>query len=176
MREGNTEMMKILLVTATAGFFVMTAQNAAPAPAVYTAAQAAAGRAAYQSSCAKCHTGALTGRDGTGEIPEFVRVYGGKIPPLAGANPAFAPFLTKWGARTTKDLYTRIQEAVGGFPPPDRRLDEELFLNLTAYVLQVNGARPGTQALTAATAVEIRSIAAGAASSEAGGSAAAPSR
>ncbi len=155
-------MMKKPLVTAAAiagcGFFVLTGQQAAP-PAVYTAAQAAAGRAAYQSSCAKCHTDTLMGRNGTGEVPEFLRVYGGKIPPLAGANSAFAPFMTKWGARTTKALYRRIQEAAGGFPPPDRRLDEELYLNLTAYILQANGARPGTQALTTSTAVEIRSIA-----------------
>jgi mono/diheme cytochrome c family protein len=156
-----------LLTTAVAGcgFFVLIGQQAAQQalPAVYTAAQAAAGRTAYQSSCAKCHTDTLVGRDGTGEVPEFLRAYGGKIPPLAGANSAFPPFMTKWGARTTKALYTRIREAVGGFPPPDRRLDEELYLNLTAYILQANGARPGTQALTTATAVEIRSIATGAA-------------
>lgn len=174
-------MMKRLLVTAIAGcgFFVPTGQPAAP-PAVYTAAQAAAGRTAYQSSCAKCHTDTLVGRDGTGEVPEFLRAYGGKIPPLAGANSAFAPFMTKWGARTTKALYSRIQEAVGGFPPPDGSLDEELYLNLTAYILQANGARPGTLALTTATAVELRSIATGvapqtpAAAPQAGGNAAAP--
>jgi hypothetical protein len=64
---------------------------------------------------------------------------------------------SKWGPRTTKALYTRIQEAVGA----DRNLDEELCLNLTAYILQANGARPGTQALTTATDVEIRSVATG---------------
>lgn len=128
---------------------LLIAQQAAP-PAVYTAAQAAAGRTAYQSSCAKCHTDTLAGRDGTGEIPD-------RIPPLAGANSAFPPFMTKWGTRTTKALYSRIQEAVGA----DRYLDEELCLNLTAYILQANGARPGTQALTTAAAVEIRSIAPG---------------
>ena len=158
----ETRMMKKLLVTAAAiagcGFFILTGKPAAP-PAVYTEAQAEAGRTAYLSSCAKCHTETLVGRDGTGEIPEFLRAYGGKIPPLAGANPAFPPFMTKWGARTTKALYSRIQEAVGGFPPPDRRLDEELYLSLTAYILQANGARPGTQALTPATTVEISSIA-----------------
>ena len=163
-------MMRKLLFTAIAirGFFVLTghltghltAQQTASPPAVYTEAQAAAGRMAYRSSCAKCHTDTLIGRDGTGEIPEFLRVYSGKIPPLAGANLAFPPFMTKWGAQTTKTLYIRVKEAVGGFPPPDRRLDDELYLNLTAYILQANGVRPGTQALTTATAVEIRSIAA----------------
>ena len=154
-------MMKRLLVTATAiagfGVLFLTAQQTAPPP-VFTAAQAAGGRAAYQSSCEKCHTYLLIGRDGTGEIPAFLQPYAGKIPPLAGANAAFPPFMTKWGTRTTKDLYSRIRGAVSGFPPPDYRLDDELYLNLTAYVLQTNGARPGNQALTTATAVEIRSI------------------
>ena len=127
-------------------------------PAVYTAAQAASGRTAYQSSCAQCHTDTLMGRDGTGEMPEAARQNNNvSIPPLAGANSAFPPFMTKWGARTTKDLYTRIQEAVGS----DRYMDEQLCLNLTAYILQANGARTGTQALTTATAVEIRSVAPG---------------
>ena len=147
------------LVTATAlarfASLVLTAQPAA-APAVFTAAQAVAGRTAYESSCAKCHTDTLNGRDGTGEIPEFLRDYAGKIPPLAGANSAFTPFLTKWGTKTTRALSSRVKEAVGGFPP--KGLDESTYLNLTAYILQVNGARPGTQALTADTAVEIRSI------------------
>ena len=139
--------------------FLTLAGQQAPPPAVYTAAQAAAGRTAYLSSCAKCHTETLIGRDGTGDIPEAARAYGGKIPPLAGANPAFPPFLAKWGPRTTKALYSRIQEATGGFPPPELRLDQELYLNLTAYVLQANGAPPGTRALTPDTAVEIRSLA-----------------
>jgi hypothetical protein len=143
------------------GLFVLPAQRPA-APSVFTAAQAEAGKAAYCNACAKCHTDSLAGRDGTGEVPDYLRDYAGKIPPLAGSNSAFQPFLAKWGARTTKDLAIRIQEAIGGFPPKDR--DENTYLNLTAYVLQVNGASPGTQALTAATAVEIRSIAAGVAS------------
>ena len=141
---------------ASCGFFALTGQPAAP-PAVYTEAQAAAGRTAYQGSCAKCHTDTLIGRDGPGEVPEFLRVYGGKIPPLAGANSAFPPFLKKWSARTTRALYSHIQEAVGA----DLYQDEVLCLNLTAYILQANGARPGTQTLTTATAVEIGSIATG---------------
>jgi cytochrome c5 len=130
-----------LLATAAAvagcGFFVLTGQPAAP-PAVFTAAQAAAGRTAYQSSCAQCHTDTLMGRD--------------DVPPLAGAD-----FMAKWGARTTKALCSRIQLAVGA----DHRSDEEFRLDLTAYILQANGAKPGTQPLTIDTAVEIRSVATG---------------
>jgi len=35
-------------------------------------------------------------------------------------------------------------------------MDENTYLNLTAYFLQVNGARPGTQELTSATAVALQ--------------------
>ena len=140
------------------GLLVLTGQQSPTSPAVYTAAQADAGRTAYDSSCRKFHTETLIGRDGTGEIPDFLQPYAGKIPPLTGANSAFTPFLTKWGPQKTDVLYRRIREAAGGFPPPGRKLDEELCLQLTAYVLQVNGARAGTQPLTAATAVEIRSV------------------
>jgi hypothetical protein len=132
------------------GLLAMMAQPAAP-PEVFTAAQAAAGRAAYRNACEKCHTETLVGRDGSGEIPEFLKAYNGKIPPLA------PPFLAQWGAKTTKDLSQRIQVAIGGFPPEGR--DAETYLNLTAYVLEMNGARPGSQPLTASTAVVIESLA-----------------
>jgi S-disulfanyl-L-cysteine oxidoreductase SoxD len=114
-------------------------------PTVYTAAQATAGRTAYESSCISCHTGTL--------IPAAGAKYMGQdIPPLAGAA-----FMTRWGARTTSDLSARIKEAIGGFPP--KPLDEKTYLNLSAYVLQVNGAQPGTRELTRETAVVIRTTA-----------------
>jgi len=152
-------MMKQLVVAAIAfagcGLFILSGQQAAP-PAVYTEAQAAAGRTAYQKSCEKCHTDKLTGRTGAaGELPplsslgaddlKMVSTYGGKVPPLAGAH-----FMATWGARTTKDLSTRIKEAID--------VSEATYLSITAYVLQANGARPGTEALTADTAVEVRSL------------------
>ena len=140
---------------------LLQGQDVAP-PTVYTTAQAEAGHAAFQSTCGKCHTGALLRRTGgPGELPpvdslppgmqEVVRGAGGKIPPLAGPD-----FMASWGARTTKELAGRIKEAVGGFPP--QGTDQETYLNLTAYVLQANGALAGTQTLAPATAVQIRSI------------------
>ena len=125
---------------------------------VFTAAQAAAGRAAYEASCTKCHTEALTGHDGTGEIPELLKPYKGKIPPLAGTNAAFDPFLLTWGARTTDALVERVQSATRAFPPPGARVDDELFVNLTAYILQRNGAQAGGKPLTTATSREIRAV------------------
>lgn len=133
--------------------------NAQP---VFTAQQAEAGKTAYQSTCVKCHTDSLRGRKGApGELPPLsslpadmlktVRMYNGKVPPLAGPV-----FVAKWGAKTTKDLSTRIDNAVGGFPPEGR--NSTTYLEVTAYVLEVNGAQPGSQALTADTAAEVRSV------------------
>ena len=162
-------MTKKLLMTAAVvagyGIFVLTGRPAPPA--VFTVAQAAAGKAAYENSCAKCHTATMMGRKGeAGELPplsslpaamqEVVQANGGMVPPLAGPD-----FLSRWGARTTQDLSRRVREAVGGFPPAGA--NEETYLQLTAYFLQVNGARAGQQALTMSTAVEIRSVATGAA-------------
>jgi hypothetical protein len=142
------------------GFSVLTGQQNGSSPAVYTAEQAAAGRAAYQSSCGKCHLEGLTGRHGDpGEIPpvsslssdmqETLTQSGGKTPPLVGSN-----FMAKW--KTTQELSLRIKSAVSGFPPEN--LDEETYLKLTAYILQSNGAQSGTQALTADTSVAIQSL------------------
>jgi mono/diheme cytochrome c family protein len=151
--------MKKTLVTATFiagyGFRVVTAQPAPP-PAVFTAAQAAAGKAEYQNDCFKCHTDKLTGRVGDpSELPavssldagaqKMIQGYGGNVPALTGLR-----FMARWGAKTTQDLSARIMEAAG--------LDERRYLNITAYVLEFNGARPGTQALTKNTAVEVKAI------------------
>jgi hypothetical protein len=138
------------------GLFILFGQSQ-ERPAVFTAAQAEAGRAVFQSRqlgsfsghrCAECHSPTLLGNDGTGDVPEWRHTFKSVVvPPLAGKD-----FMAKWGARTTKDLYTRIQ----GVTP----LDEETYLDLVAYILASNGARAGSQPLTTATVVEIRSAAA----------------
>lgn len=106
----TTAMIKFVLVTAAvgagSGYIALAAQQPAR-PEVFSAAQAAAGRAAYESSCINCHSDTL--------IPAAGAEYMGQvIPPLAGAS-----FMARWGARTTNDLSSRIKEAVGGFPPRD---------------------------------------------------------
>jgi hypothetical protein len=149
----------LLIILAASGLIALTAQQS-PKPAVYTTAQAAAGRAAYLTTCALCHTANLTGRKGDpGELPPLdalseemqivVSNAGGQVPPLTGAA-----FMAKW--ETTRDLSRRVNEAVGGFPPLGR--DKNTYLNLTAYFLQVSGARPGAQDLTAATAVRLSDL------------------
>jgi S-disulfanyl-L-cysteine oxidoreductase SoxD len=151
--------MKKLLVAAIfiagCGLRILTAQPA-PAPAIFTAAQSAAGKAEYEKDCHNCHTDKLTGRVGDpGELPALssldpgaqknIQGYGGRVPALAGPR-----FIARWGAKTTQDLAARIKEAAG--------LDEQRYLNITAYVLQFNGARPGIEPLTATTAVEVNAL------------------
>jgi cytochrome c553 len=137
------------------------------ATGVFTAAQAEAGRKAFQekggtsgnkeAACAYCHTTTLTGRTGApGEIPPLSSLdpslqkaiqSSGRIPPLAGEK-----FLAAWGEQTTRDLTERIELAAGKDEPV------ETSVNLTAYILQVNGAKPGGRPLSADTAIEIRTL------------------
>ncbi len=108
-------------------------------PAVYTAAQATAGQAAYAANCASCHQPTLVGQN--------------EAPPLAGTN-----FMTTWGKRTTKDL---IEYMAATMPPGKPSLAEADYVNISAFILQYNGATAGTQALAATTAAPIATIATG---------------
>ena len=110
-----------------------------PARGVFTAEQAAAGRAAYQANCSSCHLPDLAGRN--------------EAPQLAGTN-----FMNTWRARSTRDLFEYIQSTM---PPTGGNIGEAQYLAVTAYILQANGAQPGAQALTPATAVSIGSVATG---------------
>ena len=117
-----------------------------PASGVHTAAQATAGRAAYQANCASCHMPDLAGRS--------------EAPPLAGPN-----FMNSWRNRTTRDLFEFIQSTM---PPDGSNLTADQYLAVTAFILESNGAPAGAQPLTATTAAPIGSIASGAAPADAG--------
>ena len=73
------------------------------------------------------------------------------MPPLAG--PAF---IGKWGSKTAAELIARFQETVPYFPPEG--MNDETTVNITAYVLQVNGARAGTLPLTRTTNALVSSL------------------
>jgi len=106
----------------------------------YTAAQATAGRAIYQANCASCHAADLTGLNSASA--------------LAGGL-----FMSSWGDRTPKDLIAFLE---GAMPPGNPgALGEQAYINVTAFILDFNGARPGAQPLTAASTVAIRSVATG---------------
>ena len=112
------------------------AARAALTESVFTADQAAAGRAAYAKHCASCHMPDLSGNT--------------EVPPLAGAA-----FVDTWGTRTTKDLFDYSAEAMPYGAPS---LSTESYIAITAYILQANGGVAGTTALTASTAVPISSV------------------
>ncbi len=96
---------------------------------VYTAEQAARGRAVYQQQCMACH----------GETME-----GGEGPPLAGPV-----FMQLWNVpyRTLDVFYYATSE----FMPKDipASLGERAYLDVVAYILQSNGYPAGDEALTA---------------------------
>ena len=112
----------------------------APSPGRYTAAQAAAGRQAYEAYCASCHLQDLAGRN--------------EAPQLSGGN-----FLRAWGRRTTGDLLGYMMSTM---PPGNRgALGQDTYINLVAFLLEANGAPAGNEPITLATAPLIGSIANG---------------
>jgi alcohol dehydrogenase (cytochrome c) len=120
------------------GLAVMVAAGQqAPVAGPFTAEQAAAGSGAYAENCALCHGDNLDG-----------------IPPLAGAE-----FIGGWGTRTTSDLLGTMQDTM----PPDQPggLREEVYVNIAAYILQVNGGVAGTQSLSTTTVAAIGATTAG---------------
>src|SRR5262245_17945421 len=115
-----------LVVLAAYGVLPLASQQRPVGP--YTAAQATAGQASYQANCANCHPPTLAGQ--------------GDVPPLSGST-----FAENWGRRTTQDLVSFLQLTM----PPTRAgsLTPEEYVNIVAYILQVNGVPAGNQALTA---------------------------
>ena len=127
------------LATGGPGGLVRLSGQQAPA-GPYTAAQAAAGRTAYQAQCASCHLADLKGS--------------GDAAPLAGAE-----FMGAWGRRTTRELLSFMQLTM----PPTRPggLSQEEYVNIAAFILQSNGAPSGNLALTPVIDVAINSVATG---------------
>ncbi|MGH9678701.1 MAG: PQQ-binding-like beta-propeller repeat protein [Candidatus Acidiferrales bacterium] len=112
----------------------------APKTGPFTAEQAKAGLALYESTCSQCHLDDLTGTF--------------EAPPLAGVN-----FMNTWRNRTSKDLFAKIRTSMPLTNPGS--LSDEAAASLTAFILQENGALAGDHALTATTAVAIGAVASG---------------
>jgi alcohol dehydrogenase (cytochrome c) len=126
----------LIALIAACGIAILFAQQRPAGP--YTAAQATAGRAVYQTNCASCHAADLGGREG---------------PPLAGTN-----FLAQWGDRTVGELTNFMQSTM---PPGGASLTGDAFVSLAGFILDANSAQAGNQALAAASSVTIRSVASG---------------
>lgn len=104
-----------------------TGEVAAGGAPQFTAAQAAAGKTAYDANCAVCHGSTLTnGTFGT---------------PLAGAY-----FEGAWSGQTAQALYEYFQTMP---PSSPGSLDGDTYADIMAYVFDVNGYRPGDVALPA---------------------------
>lgn len=130
---------------------------------IFTSAQAQAGRLAYEKTCGRCHTLTLMGRQGKPEErppvsslseadQKFINNYGGRVPPLAGEV-----FLQRWGAKTAAQLVSRFQEAKFSFDEAGLT-DDENIVDITAYVLQVNGAKAGSRLLTRTADAIVNSV------------------
>jgi len=83
------------------------------------AAQADRGKAAYQQQCSACHQADLSGSD--------------MIPALAGGG-----FMARWEGKSAKDLLDKARTTMPTNAPGS--LSPQTYLDLVAYMLQVNGA------------------------------------
>jgi alcohol dehydrogenase (cytochrome c) len=105
----------------------------------YTAEQASAGRTAYQTNCSSCHAPDLSGREG---------------PQLAGGN-----FMSQWRDKTAGDLMGFIRATMP--PGAGGSLPDQTYINVVAFILDANSARPGDRALTTESAAAIGGVASG---------------
>jgi len=135
----NLSLKVIATVVGAAAVMASGAVRAADEPAtalVFTAPQAATGKAAFAKVCAPCHMPDLSGNN--------------EAPPLAGMV-----FMDTWRDRTTKDLYDYLSAEMPRGGPPQ---DVETYLALTAFILQSNGAVSGEDPFAASTAVPIGTV------------------
>ena len=139
MTRETTRYFAVLVATIAGSVIALVAGQQPSGAPVYTAAQATAGRAAYQANCASCHVADLGGRN--------------EAPQLAGGD-----FLSTWRTRTTKDLFDYMSSTM---PPGGPSLSADQYASIVAYVLQQNSAVAGATAFAPATAVAIGTIATG---------------
>ena len=99
----------------------------------FTADQAAAGWAVYARQCGECHGAGLDGAE---------------APALRGVD-----FLNGWAGQTTDELFAYVRDEMP--PGLGGSLGDQVYLNLVAYILDMNGARPGDAPLAADAAVMI---------------------
>jgi cytochrome c len=93
---------------------------------VYTAAQAATGKTAYDAKCTTCHGAELSGAE--------------MAPPLAGGI-----FLGNWSGQSVGDLATRIHTTMPANVPGS--LSNQETTDIVAYILSVNQFPAGGVAL-----------------------------
>jgi cytochrome c len=92
---------------------------------VYTAAQAARGKAAFEASCAGCHNSDLSGDRG---------------PALVGDR-----FLVNWETHNLSRLFTKLKDTMPANRPSS--LPDEVYLDILTHLLQANAFPSGTEEL-----------------------------
>ena len=103
-----------------------------PAEALFTSAQAVAGKAAYESNCANCHGARVDD--------------GNSAPPLRGAA-----FLGKYAGKPAADLFTYVSTKMPKGNPGG--LGGAEYARIIAYVLQQNGFATGRKEFATEAAV-----------------------
>jgi len=120
------------MMTGAAVSLAMTVSAIAQAPArnvwdgVFTADQAAQGKAAYDSKCSLCHGAELLGAE--------------MAPALSGGF-----FLSNWSGQSVGDLFTRIHSTMPANDPGS--LNNAEVSQVLAYILSYNQIPAGTTPL-----------------------------
>jgi mono/diheme cytochrome c family protein len=127
----------VLLLAATVAAQQSDSSAGAPARTVwdgaYTSSQAARGQAAYATYCNRCHAA-----DGEGVAQRFT-----------GDR-----FWAAWGEAPVDRLFTYLRRSMPNDAPGS--LSEATYVDVTAFLLQSNGAPAGAGELTAAAAPSIQ--------------------
>jgi mono/diheme cytochrome c family protein len=114
--------------TAGDGAFQASSAKRSVWDGVYSDAQAARGREAYEYSCASCHQPDLSGDPGK------------DVPALAGEE-----FTHSWSHHTVQDLFDLTSKQMPQDAPASLR--PQTYLDLVAYLLQSNGFPAGEHEL-----------------------------
>lgn len=117
--EGKPEPTSVSEVTRTAGSAGVPAGGrtaASGAPPQFTAAQAAAGKVAYNANCATCHGNTMTN--------------GTFAPPLAGEY-----FRNAWSGRTVRTFFEKAKTMP---PASPASLTDRTYADILAYIFEVN--------------------------------------
>lgn len=133
-----------LVLGAAAFAFTVTAVSAqAQRPriwqGVYTAAQAERGKAAFTTSCLRCHNADLSGDRG---------------PALKGER-----FMTTWGGGSVSRLFEKIRDTMPPFATSS--IDDRTKLDIVTLILQTNGFPAGDKDLVAEDLESIEVVAQG---------------
>ena len=106
---------------------------------VFTAEQSAAGRTSYLVNCAGCHMRDLRGDNETR--------------PLTGTD-----FMNVWGERSIAQLIAYTELTMPPVPATPGSLGSQAYTNITAFMLEANGAAPGETVLAANSSAVIGTV------------------